>query len=674
MKTIKHSLVSTLTLVIYTYVTVFTVDLSSQCVPPSGPPTLVGNPGQFISALTNHSTNIQIANNTTLNITLTQNYTIAVGKVITLPASSNLVIDGANNFSLSNACNTPTPTGTKLMGGGFNLEGGNLTLKNIKIKDLDNFLFSAASLLGGNTTKRSIILDNVDFENCNNTIFIIGNLYNWIKIINSKFEWNNNFIPYVNSMNNPSFHFPSHILIDESGPNPTSGNVWITGTSFINNISNTSHQSQHRGTGLDIVNIGLYAGKRWCSETMNNPPIPNPPSCPQLCGDGNKFINLFKGVVSKQNLNQSSQVEISNNEFQQCYQGITCESDFNNFIYHNKIQFDGSSNIEETLYGIRIIECKHYNVSYNELDVICVRDVCQGIELIDCDDVTNTNPPQIEIYASKVYKNTIHYHGINGTGTTHLSCSNAIGGYYSNAAIGIASYGYNLGADIQCNTFDLNLIGGGCPNSDIQDFYISNLPNVALTSANTVRQQWGSGISPNVMDAGNIFLRNATTGSYGPFGFSVNLPSPGANQINYYYKSSIPNSEPTNNIFWSNNSSVTTIPITSIADSNLCNESINCLRLEGSTTNTNGDLFQLPQKEKSEGNTSAILIESENDLIAFKQKYLAEVTDNLLFFDNLGNQYSKFEEIKLNGLYFFVSNDLNSNSFKKIAFFLNLYQ
>lgn len=119
---------------------------------------------------------------------------------------------------------------------------------------------------------------------------------------------------------------------------------------------------------------------------------------------------------------------------------------------------------------------------------------------------------------------------------------------------------------------------------------------------------------------------------------------------------------------------MTTIPITSIADSNLCNESINCLRLEGSTTNTNGDLFQLPQKEKSEGNTSAILIESENDLIAFKQKYLAEVTDNLLFFDNLGNKYSKFEEIKLNGLYFFVSNDLNSNSFKKIAFFLNLYQ
>jgi hypothetical protein len=100
MKTIKHSLISTLKIVIYTYFAAFAVDLSSQCVPPSGPPTLVGNPGQFISALTNHSTNIQIANNTTLNITLTQNYTIAVGKVITLPASSNLVIDGANNFSL----------------------------------------------------------------------------------------------------------------------------------------------------------------------------------------------------------------------------------------------------------------------------------------------------------------------------------------------------------------------------------------------------------------------------------------------------------------------------------------------------------------------------------------------------------------------------------------------
>ena len=105
--------------------------------------------------------------------------------------------------------------------------------------------------------------------------------------------------------------------------------------------------------------------------------------------------------------------------------------------------------------------------------------------------------------------------------------------------------------------------------------------------------------------------------------------------------------------------------------SHLCNESIGCIRLEGGT-DTNSDLFQLPQREKTRQNTSAILIESENDLLALKLKYLSEENDDLLIIDNLGNKYIKFDEIKLNGLYFIESKNPYENSFKKISFFLNL--
>ena len=568
-----------------------------QCSPPSSTVT-VNNEIDFLTALNDDSKHIQIANNTDLQINLNNNYYLAFGKQIILPSTSSLILDGQNIYSISNSCSgAPGPK----LGGGFILDGGHFTLKNITIKNLENFLQSSLSYIGPQPLK-NIIIKNVKFQNCSNSIFFSGNFYHWIRIADSEFEWDNNFIPYIQSLNSPNFQFPAHINILYNFD--AIGNTWITNSKFSNKISSISHQSAKKGTGINIHNHGLYVGKQWCNENAESPNIPSIPSCPQICGNGNEFNNLFQGIYSKQSHSLTRQVEISNNKFKQCYGGIICDSDYNSFISNNSIEFDGSSELEETLFGIRMIESRNYDILQNTFDIVCTYDVCQGIELLDCDDATPGTPPQITTYKSNINSNQIHYHGSNSTGTTHNSCSIAPGGFYSNSAIGIASYGYNIGANISCNTFDLNLVNGGCPNSWVIDVYLSTLPSQTMTYTKTINETWASGNSPNWNDIGNIFMRHSTASNYG---FVSNLPSFISNNIDYYYNNSITNSIPTNNNSISGGLNVNPIMVNNPNNFNLYQPRKTCLRLEGGNQSEGLKIAQKIE-EKIEENLKAILI------------------------------------------------------------------
>lgn len=578
--------------------------LSAQCSSPINT-SVVSNNSQFLIELSKQDVNIDVVSGSNLNVILTKpNYFFRPNLKINFNANCNVIIDG-NNSNLGSSCSLPTG----LNWGGIIFNGGSLTIRNLTIKNADYGIFTALSSTSLSQTSR-IYLENVTFVDCFNSLFVFSNIYKYIRIKDCNFKFTNNYSDYFNSVQKQNFVFPDLLKIDSDNANSTT--VWLTGSKFINEVGHTYlgiYRNQNNGIGANLNNVNLYCGKQWCSEGTQI--YPSSISCPDLCGNGNWFENLYCGI--KVATKRNNFVEVSHNEFHGDLLGLWDLYSDNSFIYKNSFYYDSPSELSESVLGIRIEECHDFEVSENDFNFLLISDAGQGIEVKQSDG--NPTNSSIVAHHGLVFSNVFNFFGINNSpGTSHSVCLFSVPVGLNNPWVsGVILNNYNTNVDVFCNVFNINMTLGGCPNSQVSDILIcTDLLSSQLPYPYTVKQIWGKPTFPTgypIFEAGNKFNFKIIN----KYNFSINATfSPSGfvnNNIQYRFNVNDVNTEPICQVF-SPPHSIFTLPSTS---ENNCALGKTCYLMEGGDVVNDSKVVEVSHNEL----TNCYLIESYQEWIEF---------------------------------------------------------